>query len=59
MGCLTVFPLPTFTPGCGGAAGNCPRVRPIYYRRVYRHSPEGQWQGIVFRTAGQAITGGA
>ena len=28
--------------GYGGAAGYRPRVRSVYYERVYDHSPEGQ-----------------
>ena len=28
--------------GSGGAAGYRPRVRSVYYERVYDHSPEGQ-----------------
>ena len=30
--------------GDGGAAGYRPRVRSVYYERVYDHSPEGQYR---------------
>ena len=41
--------------GSGGAAGYRPRVRSVYYERVYDHSPEGH---LMFSALWGGLKGG-